>query len=315
VTSTQAQAGPVRVTYVMGAGHSGSSVLGVLLGNCEGFFYAGEVEEWLAKGGVARWGGAERTPFWEAVHARMGDVAPELRGAAPGRLIERSSALLRCDRWPARRRLLGAYRRSQQQLFAAIAAGAGAVNVVDTSHFPLRARELAKLEGIELYLVFLVRDPQSVVASHLRGISPHEVAERRTRILTTNAGLWLTQLLSVLVFLRHPRRRRVFVAHEQLLADPEGVLRELLTRLDSDAPLPDLGALAVGTPLEGNRMLRAGTIALQRSSAPVRRFSTLTSVLQSPWRLVYALLAPATGVHAGARAGADTRSTGVRAAR
>lgn len=298
-SSGERGSGPVRVTYVMGAGHSGSSILGVALGNCEGFFYAGEVEEWLAKGGVPRWGDPVRARFWEQVGEQAGEVEPQLRGAAAGRLIERSSALLRLDRRPARRRLLGAYGRAQERLFAAIARVSGAVNIVDTSHFPLRARELAKLQGIELYLVFLVRDPQRVVASHLRGISPHEVAERRARILTANAGLWLTQLLSVLVFLAHPRRRRVFVRHEQLLADPEGVLRELLDRLGTDAPLPDLTALAVGTPLEGNWMLGEGTVALQRSRVRPRRFSTLTAVLQAPWQLVLSLLAPAVTAPAG----------------
>jgi hypothetical protein len=283
----------LKVVYVMGAGHSGSSILGVVLGNCEDFFYAGEVEEWLAKGGSSRWGGEERTRFWETVRERVGEPPAELRGGAASRYIERSSALLRLDAWPTRRRMLGSYRRLQGELFQAIAQTSGATHIVDTSHFPLRARELAKLEGIELHLVFLVRDPQRVVASHLHGISPHEVPERRARILTTNAGLSLTLLASVLVFLRHPRERRTFVRHEQLLADPEGVLRALLERLGSNAPLPDLNALDVGLPIEGNRMLRGGTIALERSQPRVRRSSPLTTMLQSPWKFILARLRPA----------------------
>jgi hypothetical protein len=282
-----------KVVYVMGAGHSGSSILGVVLGNCEGFFYAGEVEEWLAKGGSSRWGGEERTRFWETVRERVGEPPAELRGGSANRYIERSSALLRLDGWPARRRMLGAYQRVQGALFRAIAQTSGATSIVDTSHFPLRARELAKLDDIELHLVFLVRNPQRVVASHLHGISPHEVPERRARILTTNAGLWLTLLVSVLVFLRHPRERRTFVRHEQLLADPEGVLRELLERLGSHAPLPDLNALDVGVPLEGNRMLRGGKIALERSQPRARRWSLLTGVLQWPWNFILARLRPA----------------------
>jgi len=288
---------PLRITYLMGAGHSGSSLLGVVLGNCEGFFYAGEVEEWLAKGGAARWGGGERTRFWERVRERVSEVPPQLRGGAANRLIERSSVLLQPERWAARRRLLPAYLSLQQELLRAIAETSGARNIIDSSHFPLRARELEKLPGVEVYLVFLVREPQEVVASHLRGISPHEVAERRARSVTTNAGLWLTQLVSVLVFLRHPRRRRVFVRHEQLLADPERVLSELLERLDSRSALPDLGALEVGTPLEGNWMLRGATIALRRSGGAAShasaRASRLTAVAQWPWRLVHSLLSPA----------------------
>jgi hypothetical protein len=298
--SANHRARTVRIAYVMGAGHSGSSILGVILGNCEDFFYAGEVEEWLAKAGASRWGGAERTRFWDTVREHMTDPPAELLGGGANRCIERASALLRFDLWPARRRMLPDYRRVQEQLFQVISQTAAAANVVDTSHFPLRARELRKLDGVECYLVFLVRDAQSVVASHLQGISEHEVAERRARILTTNIGLWLTQLLSVIVFLSHPRERRAFVSHEQLLADPEGALGELLGHLGSSSPLPDLSALEVGVPLEGNRMLRAGTIALAPARPRPRRFSLLTAVLQWPWTLVFSRLQPAIPTSAGA---------------
>ena len=78
-----------------------------------------------------------------------------------------------------------------------------------------------------------------------------------------NANLWLTQLLSVLVFLRHPRERRMFVRHEDFLADPEGCCRQILERVGSDAELPDLGALTIGSPLQGNRLIRSEQIALE----------------------------------------------------
>jgi hypothetical protein len=279
-----------RVIYVMGAGHSGSSILGVALGNCEGFFYAGEVEEWLTKGGAARWGGADRTHFWNVVREAMKPPPERLQGGASNRLLERSSAALRVDRWPARRRLAPDYRRVAEELIEAIARASGASNIVDTSHFPLRARELRRLAGVELYLVFLVRDPQSVVASNVRELSLHEVAERRWRILTTNAGLWLTQLLSVIVFLSHPRRRRLFVRHEAFLGDPGGVLRQVLDMVDSPAAIPDLGRLDTGFPLEGNKLLRTRTVALESSVAQSSRWSRLTALLELPWELVYGRL-------------------------
>ncbi|HEX4467726.1 MAG TPA: hypothetical protein VH025_11110, partial [Solirubrobacteraceae bacterium] len=40
-----------KVLYVMGAGRSGSTILGVMLGNCEGIFYAGELDKWLPREG------------------------------------------------------------------------------------------------------------------------------------------------------------------------------------------------------------------------------------------------------------------------
>jgi hypothetical protein len=280
-----------KVIYVMGAGHSGSTVLGVALGNCDGVFYAGEVEEWLVKAGQPALRGTERTRFWSTVTEEVDGA--ELFGSQANRCVERSSAALRVDRWPARRRMLGRYRRVAEELFQAIARVAGASSIVDTSHFPLRARELQKLRGIELHIIFLVRDPQAVVESNLRELSPHEVAERRWRTVTMNAGLWLTQLLSVLVFLRQPRERRTFLRHEQFIADPESVLRGILRSVDSSAPIPDLASLSVGTPLQGNRLIRSQRIALDRSPAAPAGPSLLTTLMQLPWTPVLARMRPA----------------------
>jgi hypothetical protein len=167
----------------------------------------------------------------------------------------------------------------------------GASQIVDTSHFPLRARELQKLSGIELYIIFLVRNPHGVVASNLRALSAHEVAERRWRMLTLNAGLWITQLLSVLVFQRQPRDKRLFLRYEEFVADPEGVLRTILDAVGSTAEIPDLDRLQVGAPLQGNRLLRSETISLDRSpSSP--RTSPLTTLAQLPWGPVLGRLRP-----------------------
>jgi hypothetical protein len=286
-----AEEGRPKVVYVMGAGHSGSTILGVTLGNCERCFYAGEVEEWLVKSGQPPWAASQRSQFWSTVTAQVD--GSDLFGAEANRLIERSSAVLRIDRWARRRRMLRRYREVAQALLRAIAATAEATHVIDTSHFPLRARELRRLEGIDLYLLFLVKDPQSVVASNTRELSPHEVAERRYRALTMNANLWLTQLISVLVFLRHPRGRRLFVRYEQFIADPEGVLRQILDVVDSEAAIPDLSALQVGVPLEGNRLIRSEVIALRRSTGEAPRSSRITRLLHLPWGPVLARLRPA----------------------
>jgi hypothetical protein len=298
---------PARPTviYVMGAGHSGSTVLGVALGNCADTFYAGEVEEWLVKAGQPGVRGSERTKFWDEVSEAMDDGG--LFGSDVNRYVERSAAALRIDRWPARLRMLGRYRRVAEQLVLAIARVSGASQVVDTSHFPLRARELQKLDGIELYIIFLVRDPRAVVASNVRALSVHEVAERRWRALTMNAGLWLTQLLSVLVFQRQPRERRLFLRYEEFVADPEGVLRTILDAVGSSAEIPNLDALRVGTPLQGNRLLRSETISFDRKpSAPPA--SLLTAVLQSPWTPLLGRLRPAAGARRPEGVSAPSRS-------
>ena len=172
---------------------------------------------------------------------------------------------------------------------------AGVTQIVDTSHYPLRARELQALEGIDLYLVFLVRDPRSIVASFDR----RDVDERRFGMLTTNCFLWLTYLLSLYVFLRHRSDRRLFVRYEEFAANPESVLRELLGMIGSSAPAPDLETLRTGVAFHGNRVLGTEVIAMKPAHRPARPSRT-TTILQLPWAAVFARLQAVAG-RSGAR--------------
>jgi hypothetical protein len=216
----------------------------------------------------------------------MPDASDLFGGAASA--LERSSALFRVRAWRTRRRLRTRYRRAAQDLYEAIAASTGATYIVDTSHYPLRARELQALEGIELYLLLLVRDPRAVVASLART----DVVERSFGTLAANAYLALTHALSAWVFLAHPRARRMLVRHEDLRAQPEQVLRAILDAVGSSAPLPDLHALATGVPLHGNRLARERTVALERSLEQPPSSSWLTRVLQLPAAAVLSRLRP-----------------------
>jgi hypothetical protein len=255
-----------KVVYVIGAGRSGSTILGVALGNCDDVFFAGELDKWIPRSGEPKLKDAERLAFWSSVRALV-DEPDALRDRRAHRYLERSSALFRARRWAVRRQLLASYRRITGELYAAVAATAGTSYVVDTSHYPLRARELQALDealdGIELYLLLLVRDPRDVVASFAKD----DVAERQFDQMTTRAYLLLTYVLSACVFLAHPRGRRIVVRYEQLIEDPRDTLRELLDWLGSPAAVPALDSLATGTPLHGNRLLDDDVVSLRRRRA------------------------------------------------
>lgn len=282
-----------KVLYVMGAGRSGSSILGVALGNFDGVFFAGELNKWLPRRGTPSFADPERERFWLGVHERMPD-ASDLHGGATSAL-ERSSLLLRPRAIAARRRLRRRYRAIAEDLYRAIAAESGTATIVDTSHYPLRARELQALTGIDFHLLLLVRDPQAVVASLART----DVVERSFGALAANAYLLLTHALSVWVFLKQPRERRLCVRYEDLRAEPERVLTEILARAGVGAAAPDLAALATGVPLHGNRLVNAKSVSFERGSERLARRSALTAALQLPARAVLGRLRPSTREAAG----------------
>jgi hypothetical protein len=276
-----------KVIYIMGAGRSGSTILGVTLGNCENVFFAGEVDKWLLRSGKPTQNDSERTRFWEAVGERVEDPEP-LFGSAAHHNLERSSSLFRVRARSVRRRMRGGYRRLAEELYRAIAVTAGVTHVIDSSHYPLRAHELQALEGIDLHLVLLVRDPRSVLASFAR----EDVTEPRFNALKTNAYLWLTNLLSVWVFLKHPPDRRLLLRHEDFLADPEGVLGSVLEHVGSPSPIPDLTSLNTGLPLQGNRLIAEKVVSLERRGSSSPRASALKSLPQLPWTVVFSRLRP-----------------------
>ncbi len=275
----------------MGAGHSGSTILGVTLGNCEKFFYAGELEEWLLRSGVPKFGGLERTRFWRSVNEHV-QGADDLFGAEVRETLERSASVLKPRRWSARRRLRKRYRRVSEDLYRAVAAVAGATHIVDTSHFPLRARELQRVAGIDLYLVFLVRNPQGVVGSYLKPINRHASTERMLRVITKNVDLWLTHILSVSVFLRQRPDRRLFLRHEDFVADPEGVVRKILECVESSSPLPDFTSLKTGLAIQGNPLLWSEEVTVKPKPVTPVRGSRITTLLQLPWKPVLSRMQP-----------------------
>ena len=277
---------PLKVLYIMGAGRSGSTILGVALGNCTGVFFAGELDRWLVRAGRPRRDGEQLEQLWSGILADM-NVPDGLFGGI-STCLERSSSLLDPRRWHRRRSLRVRYRQASDELYRAIAKATAANAIVDSSHYPLRARELRALPGIELHLIYLMRDPQHVVAS----LGRRDVPERTFGPLAANAYLWLTQALSTLVFSAHPRSRRIFVRYEDFLADPERVLREILGRCGLEGELPDLSTLQTGLPFHGNRLIESETVTLsQRPPGEVHR-SRLTALAQLPWLLLSARLRP-----------------------
>jgi hypothetical protein len=293
-----------KVVYVVGAGRSGSTILGVALGNCADVFCAGELHLWIGRGGKSPIRGAtraERAEFWARVAAEV--EVPEDFPRREARFLEKSGALFRIDRRLAQRRMRGTYRRITEQLYRAVARAAGVGHVVDTSHFPRRALQLQSLPGIDLYLLFVVRDPRGVVSSYSRD----DVDFRQFNVLTTNAYLWLTYVLSLLAFLRHPRKRRLLVGYEQFMDDPEAVLSEILAWIGAPAGVPDLSALRTGFAFQGNNLLRQEVVSLERKPEQPLQGSLLTKVVNLPWTLLFARLGP--------RLTAATRSPGARGRR
>jgi hypothetical protein len=157
--------GQTKVLYIAGSNRCGSTLLARLLGDLPKFFAIGE--------GIVHFScgtSEEHVPcgcglpvldcsFWNGI-----SIPSERNqfGARWLRLRRAPWLLSYCRRHP---RQTSELMNSLGNFYAAIAERAGAEVIVDSSKNPLHARFLSLVPNIDLYVVYLVRDPRSVVAS------------------------------------------------------------------------------------------------------------------------------------------------------
>ena len=164
-----------RVVYVAGVSHSGSTLLGHILGEYEDSSYVGEIRNAWQRGvlenQVCTCGATfDHCRFWQAVIARLpfpaSDRAKELSFLHRKAVHPSLAFPFTWTHLPAPD--LTVFSAATEELYAAIAEIAGVHQLVDSSKSPLYARLLATLASIDLRIVHLVRDPRATVYSLLR---------------------------------------------------------------------------------------------------------------------------------------------------
>jgi Sulfotransferase family len=266
----------VHVVYIMGAGRSGSTLLGILLGNGKDVFYAGELDAWMRRGGVPNGECGGLAAFWSVVSDRMATWLDQPRPDFFSTLEHPRSLLAR-----RRRAHQAAYRRYNRDLYRAISQVAGASVVVDSSHFPLRRWHLRGLGGVEVSTILLVRDPRTLVKAFQKPVQKPKP--------TWSAALyvWVVLALSGAVYATLPRDRRIVVRYEDVLADPQESLARLARWLGTDLSGVDPDRLVPGTVFQGNRMRTQPLVRVDRSAAEAPPAGWCTKLLMTPWALAF----------------------------
>jgi hypothetical protein len=246
---------PLRVAFLAGLGRSGSTLLGRILGGIPNFVYLGEVyrlwdrirtrqdacgcREHLAE-----------CPFWKRVFEVAFSASPE---ALAGKLAAQIDGLTRARHFPAvawgglgqvRSADLGALRASLGALYRGVSEVSGAAVLVDSSKQPTYARVLTSLEGIDLRVVHVVRDPRGVAHSWARSRSHPVTGVPMVRISwLRSAAIWLGNgLLSEAILPRGLRHRYLRVRYEDFIAHPRETVGRVLAHLGADGtPAPHVG--------------------------------------------------------------------------
>ena len=251
------------VVYIMGAGRSGSTLFGILLGNGPGLFFAGELDSWTRRRGLPNGEDPVLAEFWTPVADRMREWLKDT-DTDRFRVFEHPRWLVK-RRGKRDRTARSEYRRFNQELFEAVRDQAGADFVIDSSHYPMRRWQLRGIGDLDVRTILLVRDPRTVAAS-----LANPVQTSTKRLWESAAYLWVVHPLSIAVYLTLPKDRRLLVRYEDLVDDPERELRRIGSWLGTDLSEIDPTNLVPGPVFQGNRMRTSPSCATQQTVARFR---------------------------------------------
>ncbi len=299
---------PVKVLYISGYGRSGSTILGEVLGQIDGVFFAGELcylwARCLIDNRPCSCGRTVREcvlwkPVLERAFGSVEAVDPvqmnrwRLMGAR-----ERQYPLMLLPGGRARLRArLAPFLDNLARLYGAIRDVTGCRLIVDSSKFPSYGYVLGMIPALDVYALHMVRDPRAAAYSR-----------QRTKIKIQHGPIeaslrWVLRNVASELIWRQAGRYWL-LRYEDFVAHPQQTVADLLAYVGEDGlPMP-FGAdgsvdrrtshVASGNPLRYD----AGPIRLQiddewkQRLSPLRRMTV--TALTWPWLLAYRYL-PGSG--------------------
>lgn len=282
----------LRVLYVLGIYHSGTTVLSNLVGQRDGFFSAGELRHlWpkLALGGYRCGCGEplEACPVWtEILRSACGDTADRVAWASQMWQWQRE-VLRKHHTWVAvpgllRRRALdpdsaaGRYSSALVRFYRAIAQVTGCEIIVDSSKEASDAALLLRTPEVDTSFAQVVRDPRGLVYSLLRNQAdgqPVTTSQWRPAVyaaLSWNAG----NLAAAAVRRAAGPDRSMLVRYEDFVARPDETVAALAALAGKPARVPQAAVGPAGivtlnpthTAGGNNNRFRTGEIHLREDT-------------------------------------------------
>jgi hypothetical protein len=299
-----------RVLFVAGTGRSGSTIVSNLLGSVPGLVSVGELrylwERGLGEAAVCGCGEpVPQCPFWLAVLAdAYPDGPPDVDGVvAADRQLLRLRSLPRLLATRSDKHQLGAaaarYAVEVARVYAAVTAAGGGATIVDSSKLVSFGYLLRRVEGLDVRVLHLVRDPRGVAFSWQRERARDDRGDGSGSMArespVRSAVLWdMWNLAAERLWAADPERY-VRVRYEDVLDDPQRALEPVLRMVGlPDAQIP---VSADGTARIGVSHTVAGNPS-RMSSGPTRLTADLEWVHAMPKgqrRVVTTATAPLLG--------------------
>jgi hypothetical protein len=244
----------VKVLHIVGSLRTGSTILGNILGELDGFFHAGELHNIWKNLLRKRTCGCGRSlpdcPLWSGMcDGRLGALP------SPTDVVRWQDETLRIrhlhhvlgdegGRVPAWKSL-DAYRGALVQLYRALAQAADGRVIVDSSKWPPHAAAAASLPGVDSYFIHLVRDPRGVAYSRQgsrasRGDSGTGRAVKRVHVARDGWSWMKVNLAAEAVCRKSQPGRSLSLRYEDFVSSPQRMVENVVTLVGERCPEPSI---------------------------------------------------------------------------
>lgn len=245
----------INIIVIAGWERSGSTIVANALGSTPGVVSVGEINNIWERGfGEDRICSCEqpfsRCELWQP-------VAHRAFGADAGTIAERAAAAIAPlgNLWLLRRELRpGGFRPSGEDapyralldpLFRAIADHTGAHTIVDASKLPWHAAAVSGLDGFNVTVLHIVRDPRGVAFSHLKRVrydtdDQQSIYMDRHGVVPSSLAWVYRNRLTERVWSDDPAYLRL--RHEDFVAEPRATIRTIFAHAGSPDAAPEFVA-------------------------------------------------------------------------
>jgi len=268
-----------RVLYVLGYGRSGSTVIGMALGQHPGMVNLGEISvlatfvpgpTYIPPRACGCLLPLDQCPYWQGVARRLGSMTAL---AQDGTTLSPTMGWRRYAPWlPEPSDELPRWANAAAALYGATIAEARAEVAIDTSKGAPRAWWLWKSGAVDLMFIWLTRSLEDVIRSQIR----HGQSALKTAVSWRLAQRQAAQVARAAerAGLRVPR-----ISYERLTYEPRAVLGDILAHVGlpwDEAVLTPRPAHTIGGEHEGKHGGRLTIEASTRSRPPLPLNARLT---------------------------------------
>lgn len=228
-----------KILYIAGSGRSGSTLLSEIIGQIDGFFYAGEMNYVVKRGIIENRLCGCSLPFrtcelWQKVIRKaFGDLTQETANF----LIDLQNRNVRLRQGPiqllkVRRPCLEKYLEYMGLLYRAVKTVTKCRVIIDSSKAPVYGSVLGMLRDVDLYVVQLIRDPRAVAFSWQRKRNYQPSSGKAVYLerlgLFRSCFDWMVINILARAFWYRMQNRYMLLRYEDFIANPSHHVTRIL---------------------------------------------------------------------------------------